>query len=359
MKIKNRKIKPNTGAIAVLSLLFGTAVALFYEPAAEAITVFFEKHFNNYAKYHDLFSLIIIATAIATAVYIISFITVSFFASSAYRNVIKIMNERQLLPITFKPKTRLAFKAVYSDLTAVIYSLVDMLQAMKKEKEKFAKTVEMYLDPIVKKEMESRGIHEVYIGGKKKTATVFFSDLRGFTSFTETHGPDKVLEVLNDYLSASTKIVDRYGGRVNKYMGDSVMAVFEEQAKYSEYNDADKAVMAALEIRDNFEIMMKRWKGKIDPMMSIGIGIGLARGEVVSGNIGSEQRMEHTVIGDKVNFASRLCSTAKNSEIIISDDIYSLLMDSVEVEMLAPCEIKGKTGVHNIYSVKSKRMLRQ
>lgn len=352
-----KKIAPNTGSLALLSLAVGFAFVWAYEPSAETIRPFVESNFKEAAKYHDLIIFAVMAAAASCVVYLISFIAVSDLASKIYAYMIGTMSKKQLLPLAFKPRVRFAFKGVYADMTAVINSLADMLQSFKKDKDKFEKTVELYLDPIVKQEIDSRGIHEVYIGGKKKTATVFFSDLRGFTSFTETHDPDKVVEVLNEYLSVSTKIIDKYKGRVNKYIGDAVMAVFEEPPKYADYLDCDKAVMASLEIRDNFERMLSVWKAKIDPLMSIGLGIGLARGVVISGNIGSSERMEHTVIGDKVNFASRLCSTAKNGEIIISDDIYSLLMSKLEVETLAPCEIKGKAGTHNIYSVKTRRML--
>ena len=351
------KIKPNTGLLAVTSMALGAAVAGFYQPAAEIIMPYLKDNFSEYSRYHGIIQFGIMALAVSCVIYLISFIAVSDFAAMTYKYLINYMSVKRLLPLSFKPKARFAFKGVYSDMTSVINSLADMLLCFKKDKDKFEKTVEMYLDPIVKREMEQRGIHEVYIGGKKRTATIFFSDLRGFTSFTETHEPDKVVEVLNEYLSVSTKIIDKYKGRVNKYIGDAVMAVFEEPPKYAEYLDCDKAVMASLEIRDKFERMLYVWKEKIDPAMSVGLGIGLARGVVISGNIGSSERMEHTVIGDKVNFASRLCSTAKNGEIIISDDIYSLLMEKLEVEVLAPCEIKGKAGVHNIYSVKTRRML--
>jgi class 3 adenylate cyclase len=352
-----KRIAPNTGSLAILSLALGSVFVWTYDPASEIISAFLAQYLKEFTRHHDLILFAAMALAASSVVYLISFIAVSDLASKIYRYIIGTMSKKQLLPLAFKPRTRFAFKGVYSDMTAVINSLADMLQSFKKDKDKFEKTVELYLDPIVKQEIDSRGIHEVYIGGKKRTATIFFSDLRGFTSFTETHEPDKVVEVLNEYLSVSTKIIDKYKGRVNKYIGDAVMAVFEEPPKYSDYVDYDKAVMASLEIRDNFERMLSVWKEKIDPLMSVGLGIGLARGVVISGNIGSSERMEHTVIGDKVNFASRLCSTAKNGEIIISDDIYSLLMPKLDVETLAPCEIKGKAGTHNIYSVKTRRML--
>jgi adenylate cyclase len=215
----------------------------------------------------------------------------------------------------------------------------------------------MHLDPNVKKEIERRDINEIYIGNKTKTGTILFSDLRGFTSISEFYSPDEVVKILNEYLSESTNIINKYHGIVNKYIGDAILAVFEEAPKYADYMDQDKAILAALDMQVQFQLLLKKWKEEINPLLKIGLGIGLSRGQFVAGNIGSENRMEYTVIGDTVNFASRLCSIAKDGEIIISDDIYTTMENLLIVDVLDPVEIKGKTGKYNIYSVKTRKML--
>jgi class 3 adenylate cyclase len=146
---------------------------------------------------------------------------------------------------------------------------------------------------------------------------------------------------------------------VNKYIGDAIFAIFDEPAGYAAGTnlECDKAVIAALDIQTRFQQLLARWKQNIDPMLSIGLGIGLAKGEVIVGNMGSDERMEFTAIGDTVNFASRLCHQAADGLVIISDDIYKLLCDIIDSEMLEPVEIKGKTGVYNIYSVTSRKMI--
>jgi adenylate cyclase len=228
---------------------------------------------------------------------------------------------------------------------------------VKQDKDKFAKAVEMHLDPTVKEHLEGRGINEMYLGNKKKTATVLFSDLRGFTSFTESHEPDDVVTVLNEYFSEATRIINLHKGKVNKYIGDAILAVFEEAPKYKDYLDCDQALMAALDMQAKFRVLSNRWREKIDPTINVGLGIGLARGTVTAGTIGSEERMEYTVIGDTVNFASRLCSKASDGQVLISDDIYSLVSKFTEVMPLPPVEVKGKSGTYSLYSVITRKMV--
>jgi adenylate cyclase len=135
------------------------------------------------------------------------------------------------------------------------------------------------------------------------------------------------------------------------------MAVFDEAPKYMDYLDADKAIIAAVDIRSMFQPLIKKWKERLGDDFKVGIGIGLARGEIVSGNMGSEKRMEYTVIGDTVNTASRLCSTAQDGQIIIMEDIYRLVEHLVDAEELPPVCLKGKSGCYNIYNVKARNML--
>jgi adenylate cyclase len=267
------------------------------------------------------------------------------------------LRHRELLPVTFKMKKHRGFTHIYRDIKIIFDLFIRTFMEVKQDKDKFVKAVEMHLDPTVKEHLEGRGINEMYLNNKKKTATILFSDIRGFTSFTETHEANDVITILNEYFTETTKIINKHKGRVNKYIGDAVMAVFEEAPKYKDYLDCDQAIIAALDIQTQYRILFRKWKDKIDPSISIGLGIGLARGEVIAGTIGSEERMEYTVIGDTVNFASRLCAKAGDGQVLISDDIYSMVSKFVEVETLSSVEIKGKTGTYSLYSVKTRRMV--
>ncbi|HOV46444.1 MAG: hypothetical protein KBG82_03380 [Spirochaetes bacterium] len=134
---------------------------------------------------------------------------------------------------------------------------------------------------------------------------IFFSDIRGFTSFSEQHDPKEVMDSLNKILDYQVGIIKKYNGDIDKFMGDSVMAIFKGDDK--EVN----ALKAAYEIQ-------KKW-----PFNGIYIGIGVAVGKVIVGNIGSSHRKEAAAIGDIVNTASRLCSHAKKKEIVISEETYT------------------------------------
>ncbi|HEX4924110.1 MAG TPA: adenylate/guanylate cyclase domain-containing protein [Bdellovibrionales bacterium] len=164
---------------------------------------------------------------------------------------------------------------------------------------------------------------EIKLGGERRQATVFFSDIRGFTAISEKMSPDQVVLLLNEYMSEMVNIIYKWKGVVDKYMGDAIMAVWG--VPESTPDDAYNAVRAALEMRE-FLIgwnQTRLAKGKVE----VRIGIGLASGELLAGNIGSEHRLEYTVIGDTVNLASRIESACKvlKSDLLISHSTYTLV----------------------------------
>jgi class 3 adenylate cyclase len=342
----------------ILCLIFGTLLAFGYQFVYEYVNAFIHNNVNLKDTFYKPVTLISVgAIYIGFLVYFFVSFVLSGFASGIFNYLVKEMRKQQILPVNFKTKKNFYFINVYNDIMEIFSTFIRLFFDVKQDKDKFSKVLEMHLDPNVKKEIEQRNIDEIYIGNKTKTGTIFFSDLRGFTYISEFYSPDEVVMILNEYLSESTKIINKYNGRVNKYIGDAILAVFEEAPKYANYMDQDKAILAALDMQVQFQLLLKRWKEKINPLLKIGLGIGLSRGQFVVGNIGSENRMEYAVIGDTVNFASRLCSIAKDGEIIIGDDIYSTMQNLLIVDVLQPVEIKGKTGKYNIYSVKTRKML--
>ena len=175
-----------------------------------------------------------------------------------------------------------------------------------------------------------------WLKGRKNEATIVFTDVRGFTSYSENNEPETVVERLNEYFEIATRSIQDYGGYVDKFIGDAVLGVFGVPIYHQDH--VERAVRAAIDMQTKFH--QEKENGK-DILQSIGIGINT--GIVVSGNIGSANKMEYTVIGDSVNVASRLNGLAKSGEIIISKSVYEHLNDLVDVEALLPQAIKGKS----------------
>jgi adenylate cyclase len=189
---------------------------------------------------------------------------------------------------------------------------------------------------------------EVQLGGAKRPVVVFFSDIRGFTSMSENMLPDEIATLLTEYFTEMVEIVFEFGGTLDKFMGDAVMALWG--APIAHDDDADRAMQAAIKMQEVLDELNAKWAE--DGRQQVQIGIGINFGEVFAGNIGSDQRLEYTVIGDAVNVASRLCSKAGPKEIMISEPLYQALKSPPEVESLEPIELKGKAQAVPVYQVK-------
>ncbi|MCD4814155.1 HAMP domain-containing protein [bacterium] len=187
------------------------------------------------------------------------------------------------------------------------------------------------------------------LGGARKNATMFFSDIRGFTSMSETMEPEDVVSVINVYLSVQTEILLRYGGMLDKFIGDCVMAVFG--IPLAKKGDALRAVKSGLEIQHAVQELNQARKMAGEKTVTVGIGINT--GDVVSGNMGSSQKMDYTVIGDAVNMAARLESVAEGGSVLISEATYLLVQDEIVADKLSPIAVKGKKEKILVYSVKS------
>src|SRR5213594_268360 len=188
----------------------------------------------------------------------------------------------------------------------------------------------------------------VQLGGTKRPVVIFFSDIRGFTPLSETMGPDEIATLLTEYFTEMVEIVFEHSGTLDKFMGDAIMALWG--APIAHEDDADRAMGCAVDQLAALETMNKRWKQQGRP--ELGIGIGINFGEVFAGNIGSDRRLEYTVIGDAVNTASRLCSSAGPNEILISEGFFEQLKQPPTVETLEPIQVKGKSKKVPVYRVK-------
>ena len=193
----------------------------------------------------------------------------------------------------------------------------------------------------------------IKLGGETRKMTVLFSDIKGFTSFSEKNPPEKVVSCLNEYLDAITNVILETGGTIDKFMGDAVMAFWGAPVFHPEH--AAKAVEAALAMQDLISELNEIFKNEEGDFEGFEMGVGINTGEMIVGNIGSAERLEYTVIGDAVNVASRLESLTRTyeSNIIISGGTYDDIADSYECEFLESVQVKGRSQAVEIYGVKS------
>jgi len=183
---------------------------------------------------------------------------------------------------------------------------------------------------------------------EKRPVVVFFSDIRGFTPMSETMSPDDIARLLTEYFTEMVDKVFEYGGTLDKFMGDAIMALWGAPIVHED--DADRAVQCAIAQLKELEKLNSKWKQEGRTEVQIGIAINF--GEVFAGNIGSDRRLEYTVIGDAVNTAYRLCGKAGPNEILISEPFYQQLKKKPGVEALEPIQVKGKTKKVPVYRVK-------
>jgi adenylate cyclase len=187
------------------------------------------------------------------------------------------------------------------------------------------------------------------LGGRRRTMTVLFSDIRGFTSVTERGNAEELVAQLNEYFSRMVDVVFRHQGTVDKFVGDMVMALFG--APVDDVDHGEHAVGAAVEMVRELGALNAKWLAEGKPALDIGIGVN--SGEMIAGNIGSSSIMSYTVIGDHVNLGSRLESLNKEyrTRIIISDATRALLKHPYDLRPLGDVIVKGKTRPVAIFEV--------
>ncbi len=208
--------------------------------------------------------------------------------------------------------------------------------------------MEKYLSqPTVQSIKEHRDVTQLKLGGERKYVTALFSDARGFTAMSEKLSPEDVVRIMNVYLNLQAKVIHQFGGTIDKFVGDEVMAIFEGRG--NEIN----AVRAAVEIQNYCRALNAARAAAGDKTISI--GIGLNSGEVVMGNMGSEDHMDYTVIGDNINVAARMCGIAKPGQVLVSKAIAETIGVDGVIKDMQPVLVKGKDqpiGIAEVVTVR-------
>lgn len=191
------------------------------------------------------------------------------------------------------------------------------------------------------------------LGGDKKYATAFFSDIKDFTTYSEKLSPEALITQLNEYLSEMTDIVLEYGGYLDKYEGDAVVAVFGVPVDQTDH--AERACMAALDMQKVLVDLRKKWSAEKRPAFEA--RIGLNTGEMIAGNIGGKNRFDYTVIGDPVNLASRLEGANKmyGTKIMVGEETYGQAKEKIVARELDFLRVKGKSRPVRVFELVGRR----
>ena len=184
---------------------------------------------------------------------------------------------------------------------------------------------------------------KIKVDGERRTVSVLFADLTGFTAMSETMDPEDVVQVVNEYFTRMLKVVFKYGGAIDKFMGDAILVVFG--ALKTHEDDAIRATLAALEMQKE----MEQFNRDGDLPVPLSMSIGINTGPVVAVNVGTMDRMEFTIMGDNVNLASRLEGVAKAGQVIMSQATYQKVKEHIKTKKLPSVKVKGKKRAVIIY----------
>ncbi|NKE69404.1 adenylate/guanylate cyclase domain-containing protein [Candidatus Manganitrophus noduliformans] len=191
------------------------------------------------------------------------------------------------------------------------------------------------------------GAKDIVLTGERRRASILFADIRGFTSMSERLAPEEIVSMLNEYFTVMVDIIITHEGNLDKFIGDAMMAVFGAPLRHPD--DPLRAVRTAVDMqRALLELNEERDRRGAE---AIYIGIGIATGDVVAGNIGSEKRMEYSVIGDEVNLAARIQSKSGKQKILICPETFKAVQGEIKTIPLEPVMLKGKSHPVQIYEV--------
>ena len=254
-----------------------------------------------------------------------------------------------LLIFTYK-KLKKEFKEGVERIVKVENEKVGILKSnlrkVEGQKDKIQKTFQKFVDPAVFTQLIEKP--EAKIQGEKREISILFCDIRQFSSLSEKSDMWDIFNMLNMFFKHMTEVIRNHNGTVNKFIGDSIMALFNAPVK--DENHVINSVRAAVEMMKEIELLNKKLAElKLNP---ISMGIGINSGEAIIGNIGAHHTMEYTAIGNTVNLAARLQEKAKPGQILVTKDVYEKIKDSVMAEQIGKIGLKNIEFPVEIYNIK-------
>ena len=233
---------------------------------------------------------------------------------------------------------------LYAPITIVLaatFSLGARYVLEERERRKVEHIFGHYIDPRVARQLAAtRSVDELISRGERRDLTVLFMDIRGFTSMSESMRADDVLAVIQDYLDEMSKLILKWDGLIDKYVGDEIMAMWN--APLAQKDHALLAIRCAYDLISGAPGLQAKLAARGLP--SIGWGIGINTGPAVVGNMGSHERLQYTALGDTVNTAARFCSAAPALDVLIGHATYMACADYIAVEELPGLQLKGKSA---------------
>lgn len=334
--------KPVTGSTMAMTLgntgYFSFVSELPSSGTAEIYAVLQRDSEDALSPYYRL-RLILLGLLVAAVM--VSIVAGGAIASSVSRPVQTLVKlARQIQAGKYKNEIRLEQR---DEIGQLALAFNDMSRGLY-ERDKVRNLLGKVMSPQIAEELISK---DLALGGEEREITILFTDLRDFTSFSESRSPAEVLTILNEYLTRMTVIIDQYGGVVDKYIGDAIMALFGAPLDLPDHGE--KAVRCAIDMSVALQELNAEFKARGWPELNMGIGINT--GNVVVGNMGSRDRLNYTVIGDNVNLASRLESITKDYgvPIIVSKSTRDL-SPAIQFTALGKIHVKGKTREVTIYT---------
>ena len=261
-------------------------------------------------------------------------------------NVHGVMYADRFDPFASFPPDDLELISAVAAQTAMVVETVKAHNRLAREEVARANYGRFMPEYVVKQLLENPNSFK--LGGVNQTVTILFADIRGFTTLSERENPEKIVGLLNRYFSAMSEIIFAHGGTLDKYIGDGLMAIFG--APTATPQDAKNALKTAVTMQRRLTTLNKELEA--ENLSRVNIGIGLHTGVATIGYIGSEQRSEYTAIGDTVNLASRLESTARGGQILVSEATASAGGDLFTFLPQEPLTVKNRLQAVSLFEVK-------